>query len=336
MKLDRGQTSVLVSRRRFLQCGTAALFGAGLAGTSGVPDLARAQTQAPQKVLFDTDIGSDIDDAVCLAYLLAQPRCELLGITTVTGEAERRAQLASVLCKVAGRNIPIYPGTDNPLIVKQRQRSAEQATKLPNWHHQVTFPRGEAVTFLRNTIRAHPGEIILLAVGPLTNIALLFATDREAPSLLKGLVIMCGKFTDFPSPWGDTEWNAIIDPHATAIVFQSRPPIHRSIGLDVTLQVKMTAAEVKERFAGVPLLQPVYDFSKIWFEKRSVLHFHDPLAAATLFNNQICSFERGTVTVDLTTQGRLGVTHWKPGDGPHQVASTVRSNRFFEEYFSVF
>ena len=61
------------------------------------------------KLLLDTDIGGDIDDAVCLAYLLAQPECELLGITTVSGEAEKRAMLASVLCKVAGKHIPIFP-----------------------------------------------------------------------------------------------------------------------------------------------------------------------------------------------------------------------------------
>lgn len=333
VKSKRAKPSDSVTRRQFLQCGTATLFGAGLASASGPQ---KDPPLKPQKVLFDTDIGSDIDDAVCLAYLLAQPRCELLGITTVTGESEKRAQLASVLCKVAGRNIPIYPGTENPLIVKQRQKLAEQASKLHNWQHQVTFPMSKSISFLRDTIRAHPGEIILLAVGPLTNIALLFATDPEVPSLLKGLVTMCGKFTNSPSPWGDTEWNAIVDPHATAIVFQSRPPIHQSIGLDVTLQVKMTPNEVKERFEGIPLLRPVYEFSKIWFEKRNILHFHDPLAAATLFNDQICSFEKGSITVDLTTDGHLGVTRWNQGDGPHQIASTVQSNHFFEEYFSVF
>ena len=332
-KSKMAKPSGSVTRRQFLQCGTATLFGAGLARTSFAQE---APTPKPQKVLFDTDIGSDIDDAVCLAYLLAQPRCDLLGITTVTGESTKRAQLASVLCKVANRKIPIYPGTENPLIVKQRQKLAEQASKLHNWHHQVAFPMSRSITFLRDTIRTHPGEIVLLAVGPLTNIALLFTIDPEIPSLLKGLLTMCGKFTNSPSPWGDTEWNAIVDPHATAIVFQSRPPIHRSIGLDVTLQVKMTPTEVKERFEGIPLLRPVYDFSKIWFEKRSILHFHDPLAAATLFNDQICSFEKGSITVDLTTHGHIGATRWDQGSGPHQIASTVRSDNFFEEYFSVF
>ena len=63
------------------------------------------------KVLLDTDIGTDVDDAVCLAYLLSHPDCELLGITTVTGEAVKRASLASVLCKAAGREIRILVAT---------------------------------------------------------------------------------------------------------------------------------------------------------------------------------------------------------------------------------
>ncbi len=333
---NTNQSSPLITRRKFLRRGTVTLVGAGLSSSASASLIWRRRSEGREKVLLDTDIGSDIDDAVCLAYLLAHPHCNLLGITTVTGEADKRAQLASALCKVAGRDIPIYPGARQPLIVTQKQQSAQQAVKLPNWNHLSTFPQSESITFLKETIRSQPGEVILLAVGPLTNIALLFATDPEIPQLLKGLVTMCGKFTDYPSPWGKKEWNVIVDPHAAAIVFQNHPPIHRSIGLDVTLQVKMAPDQVKARFAGIPLLESVYDFSKVWFEERDVLHFHDPLAAATLFNDQICAFEKGTVTIDLNTTDQLGFTHWRPGSGPHEVASTIRPNRFFEEYFAAF
>src|SRR5215207_6214463 len=102
-----------------------------------------------QKVLLDTDIGSDIDDAVCLAYLLAQPQCDLLGITTVTGEADRRASIASAFCRAAGKDIPIYPGAEEPLIIPQLQPVAPQAQALTGLPHQIDFPRGEAVEFLR-------------------------------------------------------------------------------------------------------------------------------------------------------------------------------------------
>ena len=64
------------------------------------------------RLLLDTDIGTDIDDAVCLAHLLARDDCEFLGITTVTGNANQRARLASVLCTAAGREIPILPGAE--------------------------------------------------------------------------------------------------------------------------------------------------------------------------------------------------------------------------------
>ena len=84
------------------------------------------------KILLDTDIGTDVDDAICLAYLLANPNCELVGITTVTGESEKRAMLASSLCKIAGKNIPIYPGIENPLIIEQLQKKAQQAKALIN------------------------------------------------------------------------------------------------------------------------------------------------------------------------------------------------------------
>lgn len=288
----------------------------------------------PMKVILDTDIGSDIDDAVCLAYLLAQPECELLGITTVTGEADKRAMLASALCKLAGKKVPIYPGSEEPLVVSQKQNQASQAIALQKWDHEKEFPQGGAVEFLRQTIREHPGEVILLTVGPLTNVGLLFRVDPEIPSLLKSLVMMCGAFTkDVES----LEWNAIGDPQATAIVYRAAVGIHRSVGLDVTRQVRMDAKQVKEKFHS-HLLQPVLDFAKIWFQQKDTITFHDPLAAATIFDDQICVFKKGTVEVELISEKLKGITYWKP-DGPnarHEVALEVNSVRFFEHYFSVF
>jgi purine nucleosidase len=290
------------------------------------------------KIILDTDIGSDIDDAVCLAYLLAQPECHLLGITTVSGEPEKRAMLASAQCRVAGREVPIYPGAADPLIIPQKQTQAHQAVALQNWSHATDFPKGEAVEFLRHTIRAHPGEITLLTIGPLTNIALLFSVDPEIPALLRGLVMMCGVFTEhLPNHSGKLEWNALLDPHATAIVYRARPPIHRSIGLDVTTQVKMPAAEVRARFQ-TKLLRPVLDFAEVWFEQRDAITFHDPLAAATIFDGDICRFEVGDVTVELNASGALGQTIWHPESTQiqHEVALGVNSDRFFQHYFSLF
>ena len=287
----------------------------------------------PTKILLETDIGSDIDDAVCLAYLLANPDCDLLGITTVAGDTVKRASMASVLCKIAGKRVPIHPGRQQPLLIEQKQSDAPQAAALSRWAHDTHFSRGEAVEFLRATIRANPGEVVLLGIGPMTNIAALFAADEEIPKLLKGLVLMCGVLSNRVK---EKEWNALVDPTATAIVYRAAPPIHRSIGLDVTLQVTMPADEVRQKFQ-TPLLRPVLDFAEVWFKKAGDITFHDPLAATTIFDDAICGFERGKVEVELKSDRLAGVTLWTPDPkGPHEFATTVNSALFFEHYFGFF
>ncbi len=289
------------------------------------------------KILLDTDIGSDIDDAVCLAYLLANPDCDLLGITTVSGEATKRAQMASVLCKVAGKQIPIFPGAEKPLLNDPLQPKAHQASALSKWDHDETFPEGQAIPFMREIIRSNPGEVVLLTIGPLTNIGLLFGMDPEIPSLLKGLVMMCGIFTNRLPGVGPREWNAMQDPHATAIVYNHRVNIHRSIGLDVTCQVMMDAKEVRGKFSA-PLLKPVLDFAEVWFQRMNIVIFHDPLAATTIFDDEICKFTKGNVEIELASRRLAGMTFWKPEgvDPSHEVALSVDPDRFFKHYFSVF
>ncbi len=291
-----------------------------------------------EKVLLDTDIGSDIDDAVCLAYLLAQPQCELLGVSTVTGEPHRRAQMVSALCEVAGKNIPVVPGVEKPLLIPQRQPRAQQAVRLENWPHQKDFLEVPAIRFLAEKILAYPGEVTLLAIGPLTNVALLFAVYPETIQALKQLVLMCGVFTDSPeNPW-KAEWNAILDPHATQMVYQAAVPIHKSVGLDVTRRVRLPAQRVKESFIH-PLLEPVVDFASVWFEEQDWLIFHDPLAAVSIFDPQVCTFSTGRVQVesDLSVENPGSTTFERMLEGgPHQVALGVDPERFFNAFFKPF
>ncbi len=288
------------------------------------------------KVILDTDIGSDIDDAVCLAYLLAQPRCDLLGITTVTGAPVQRARMASALCRVAGRAVPIHAGSATPLLIEQRQKECPQAAALAKWPHDTEFAVGTAVPFLRDTIHAHPGEIILLAIGPFTNVGLLFAQHPETAGLLKGLVVMGGWFRTRLPNVGPLEWNAMLDPHATAILYRHAPAFNRSVGTDVTMSVSMPAAEVRQRFQA-PLLKPVLDFAEVWFQHAGRLVFHDPLAAVSIFEPGICTWERGSVDVELKSDRLLGMTHWTRSDaGRHEIAADVNPEAFFKAYFGVF
>jgi purine nucleosidase len=281
-------------------------------------------------VLLDTDIGNDIDDAVCLAYLLAQPRCDLLGVTTVSAEPVQRARLVSVLCRIAGRAVPILPGAADPLVTPPVQGPPPQAVTLDRWDHDESYPGGEAVEFLRRTIRAHPGEVTLLSIGPLTNVALLFAVDPQIPALLREWVLMGGSYTSGPR---EPEWNIHCDPYAAALAFAAPVARTTAIGLDVTNRVRMDARAFLDR-CDTPLLRPVADMAGAWFGDRTEVTFHDPLAAATVFEPALCAYETGEVIVQQGEGPLAGFTSWRPaGDGPHRTATDVRPDAFLEHYW---
>jgi inosine-uridine nucleoside N-ribohydrolase len=295
------------------------------------------------KILLDTDIDiiGDIDDAMCLAYLLAQPACELLGISTVSWATDKRAMVASALCTAAGRRVPIFPGAETPLLVplpavEPRQPYDIERAVLERWDHEEVFPRGQAIEFMRQTIRDQPGEVILLAIGPLTNIALLFAVDPQIPRLLKGLVMMAGVFESHSSSAGLREWNALLDPHATAMVYRADIGMHRSIGLNVTQRLTMSAEQVRQHLHSnqSPILG---DMVETWFRTSDSITFHDPLAAASIFEPNLCRFERGSVEIELLSERLRGMTYWTPAalDSRHEVAMQVDSTMFFEHYFSI-
>jgi inosine-uridine nucleoside N-ribohydrolase len=299
---------------------------------------------APVPVLFDTDIGSDIDDAVALAYLLKQPRCELLGITTVTGNTQERAALAEIVCRAENRtDIPIYAGLSKPLLHGPGQPEVPQYEAVKHLPHQLTDGKpysNEAVLFLRDMIRSRPGEITLLAVGPMTNIAALFALDPEIPSLLKSLVLMCGVYTGNAGHGpGSREWNALVDPVATGIVYKHGAGKLVGVGLDVTEKCRMPAAQCRERFTRAGgALAVVGQMAEVWFKRVSHITFHDPLAATVVFDPSLCTWATGNVTVHVQPGPLEGMTQWKVGGDeprPHSVASVVNSERFFEHYFGV-
>ena len=292
------------------------------------------------KILLDTDIGSDIDDAVALAYLLAQPRAEILGITTVSGQPTERAKLVSAICKTAGQDIRIVPGSENRLDGPTRQPRVPQASVLPNWPHETEFSDDDAIEFMAETIHSRPNEVVLLAVGPMTNVAKLFTKHSDTPGLLKSLQLMLGRFIDPYNGTPSAEWNAYCDPTAASIVYSDAVSggiaSHTSLGLDVTTKVTMNSDEVRQHFQH-PLLMPVYEMSAVWFDERAILNFHDPLAAVTLFDGGIVEFERGTSLVTRADDRDDGITDWTPdGNGPHRVGVEVDAAGFFESYFSVF
>lgn len=149
--------------------------------------------------------------------------------------------------------------------------------------------------------------------------------------------MMAGVF-DHPVPveTPECEWNIRCDVEAASLVYRTTTAAeHISIGLDVTLQVEMAAAEVRRRFTA-PLLRPVVDFAEVWFRDRDRITFHDPLAAVQIFHPETCRLEAGHVTVDWDSPER-GRTRWQAEqNGPHQTATAVDPEAFFHHYFAPF
>jgi len=292
-------------------------------------------------IILDTDIGNDIDDAVCLAYLLRKPACELVGITTVSGYDPRiRASLADAVCQAGGRtDVPIHSGAgcriDTGAVV---QGDIPQEAVLAHFAHRPpsAFAHSTAVSWLHEQITRRPGEITLLAIGPMTNIGLLFAMDPGIGRKLKSLVLMCGAFTNHVTGIPPREWNALCDPLAAHIVYRTDVTEHRSVGLDVTLQVQMPAEQCISRFAAIGgPLAVVSAMTRIWGTQNRAVTFHDPLAAACIFAPRILTFAEGTVTVERDSERLSGLTHWDAASQvkPHRVAVNVDAPAFFSEYF---
>lgn len=298
-------------------------------------------------VLFDTDIGSNIDDALALAFLLRHPQCRLLGVTTVSGPVERRAACAAAICRAAGHDeVPIHCGASAPMLFGPGQPDAPHYFALSDAERAVEIdPQPTAVQFLRNAIRGTPQPVMLLSTGPLTNIAMLFASDPEIPALLRGFVSMAGVFDPH---YDGVETNCRIDPLAASIVFEqwrkaaasggARIKPCTSLGLDVTLRCSMPAAEARKRIGEVPALEPIARMADVWLRTRDTVVFHDPLAAACALRPQLCGYASGTVSVDATPGSpAAGTTRFGPSPtGPHRIATTVNAAVFFREYFGVF
>jgi inosine-uridine nucleoside N-ribohydrolase len=119
------------------------------------------------------------------------------------------------------------------------------------------------------------------------------------------------------------------------MVYRAAAPVHRSLGLDVTMRCELDAATCRERFRGGGL-DVVADMAEVWFRRADRVRFHDPLAAAAVFDDGFLTFERGQVAVELASPVVPGMTHWRADAGaPHDVALGVEPERFFDHYFGV-
>lgn len=285
-------------------------------------------------ILLDTDIGTDIDDALALSYLLRQPSCHLLGITTVGPEAAHRADLARALCNAWDRShVPVFAGHEPAGSLPDRRTDPWQAYLLDAPPSAREYDPREAIDFLANVIPLYAGRITLVTIGPLTNVARLLDEHPDAAAHLDTVVSMCGLFTEPPPGYGTIEHNIGLDPEAAARVFDAGLRPHSILGLEVTGAFEMKSEELCERLpAAAPKM--LRTLLGAWAARRDTVRFHDPLAAASVFAPQLLTYRPARCRVMLDpreARGRTTAAH-AGGRMPHQVAISADYNRFVQHF----
>src|SRR5580693_3407927 len=289
-----------------------------------------AQTQkpaqvsgAPEKVIMDTDIGDDIDDAFAIALALKSPELEILGISTTFGDTEARAKIVDRLLGEAGRtDIPVLAGTPTHTTnVMNQQRYGEGG-------HFAKTSHPDAAGFILDQIRRYPGQITLIAIGPLINVGALIDKDPATFLKLKRVVMMggsieCGygELWFCPQRGPDAEWNIVNDIPSAKKLFLSGVPLY-VMPLDST-QLKLD--EIKRAYLfkqGTPLTDSLTLLYHEWGQQTPTLF--DPVTVAFILDPRVCPVEPMHIRVD-----DKGFTRREPAPTNAQVCMHSDADAFF-------
>jgi inosine-uridine nucleoside N-ribohydrolase len=271
-------------------------------------------------ILFDTDIGTDVDDAYALALIVRSPELDLIGVTTVSGDAVARARLAAKLLAGAGgaaATVPVYAGTS----------TKTQYMKQTEWAAGFTSPTlhtDGGVAFMRQQIEARPGQLTIVAVGELTNVAALLQSSPGIAGKIKRIAIMGGAVRRGGEPGSapQPEWNIKSNAAAAQVVFTSGVPLVVS-PLDATADLKLAPEQRARVFAhGTPLtdalaaLDFVWRYTNNWKGETPIMF--DALAVVSVFKPDIARFAPLHLVVE--SDGLTRVVDGQPANA--QVALT--------------
>lgn len=261
---------------------------------------ATATTPRPapaEKVIIDTDIGDDIDDAFAVALALRSPELKILGITTTFGDTEKRAELLDRLLGEAGSpDIPVAAGVPTPPKTTFTQLKYAEGGRFAKASHP------DAVAFLLDQIRRNPGEITLVAIGPLMNVGAAVDEDPAIFRKLRRVVLMGGSiyrgYGDIGSatPRGpEPEWNIKNDIPSAQKLFAAGVPLF-VMPLDST-QLKMDAANRNFLFRqGTPLTDAFTLLYHEWGQETPTLF--DPMTIAYMVKPELCPVVPMNIVVD--------------------------------------
>jgi inosine-uridine nucleoside N-ribohydrolase len=306
-----------------------ALVCVGLPAAKGQAAAAPGKPEAgPQLAIIDTDIGDDIDDAFALALALRSPELKLLGVTTAYGDTELRARLLDRYLAAVGRSdLPVAVGVATPHTNVFTQ--AAYARREPEKEHP------DAVDFLLDQIRRHPGQITLIGIGPLFNVQAAIERDPATFRKLKRVVIMGGSIDQGynggvagihrpPEP----EWNIDRDPAGARALLASGVPVFM-MPLDST-QIRLERPEREMIFShGSPLTDQLTLLYHQWLAasagQAAVPILFDAVAVTYAIRPDLCPAKAMHIGVD-----DKGLTRQEPGEPNAQVCLESNEKGFLD------
>lgn len=311
-----------------------------------------------EKIIIDTDPG--IDDSMAIMMAFQTPNVEILGLTTTFGNVSTKdaTRNALLLCEIAGRpDVPVAEGSSEPLKggEPEIQDFIHGSDGLGNLHlppPKLNKLQKSASEFLVDKVSEYPGEVSILALGPLTNLALAIKRDSSFVKKVKRVVVLGGAFFALGNINPAAEANIYGDPEAADIVFTSGANID-VIGINITTQVKMSDDDLDElRRSKGKHAQFICNSSKFyrdWHVKSDGVYgvfLHDPVCFVALVRPDLFMFKKGVVRVE--TQGLCvghtlmdqGLKRWNSdnpwtGYSPVSVAWTVNVEKVLKYIKSV-
>ncbi|MFN0017729.1 MAG: nucleoside hydrolase [Pirellulaceae bacterium] len=265
----------------------------------------------PITIILDTDIGTDVDDAFALGLILASPELELRAVTTSGGQTEDRAWLVCRFITQCGKaGIPVAAGAEPQAKSEVNDQIQYRRHPAAIFNRTLKPVKEPAAEVLFAELKKQPGEVTVVAVGPLTNVARLLTDHPEAAKLMKGLVIMGGSvFAGYSGKApAEPEWNIKLDVAAARKVLASGIPL-TIVPLDATSLTKVPPEEQQKLFAaGRPLAWQVANLLELW--NQPVPTLFDPVAVASMLRPGDFEFEELQLT--MNDQGLMGVGKGKP------------------------
>ena len=280
-------------------------------------------------VYVDTDIGlgtpgAEIDDGAALIFLLRNKSINVVGAGSVFGNVplqDAMLNLDRLLTWLDGEHRLIGLGAEKPLIADTASSEDWQSAygKTLAWNTRPTSHL--AANLIIHTVRSHPGQVSILSLGPMTNLALAVRLDPAIIPLTREVIVMGGSFnTQNPSP----EFNVRCDPEAAQIVFSSGWNVH-ALGLDVTRRVHFSRRDFAALPDGNQAVELLRTQAPGWIDRMEAMGWeqdgcalHDAVAVAYLIDDSIFESRKTSVEVELVNPDARGITRFSPAieNGP--------------------